>query len=102
MRDLILKCSRQLELSAAERAFLAPAAPDAVVFCDLQGRHPEPHVATGVETWGGTWWVHWSDCGREIVKKQRCPGQADHGCLLPLGHPGAHSYQLSRQRLINA
>jgi hypothetical protein len=78
-----------------------------LVWCDLEVGHADRHAALGQDSFDGmkstAWWVWWGD--HEISVGAPCPawqqessasqdGDDDREpCLLPVDHPGRHSFQ---------
>lgn len=110
--DLLPVCAEPLKLSRSEITTLqARPGPvheiEPVVECELQAGHPGPHVALG-QAYAAEpeLWLRWlpGDCRTMFEKtdSEYCdaegpdPDNRDdlEGCLLPAGHPGAHSFRL--------
>jgi anti-anti-sigma factor len=71
------------------------------VRCELVAEHVESHVAFVAATDDGDrhWWMRWSQQGSQIIALDMCARESRHGphgdpCLLPVEHPGPHSFEL--------
>jgi hypothetical protein len=71
------------------------------VLCELVAEHVESHVAFVAATEDGDrhWWMRWSHKGCRILPLDMCARESLHGrhgdvCLLPVEHPGPHSFDL--------
>jgi anti-anti-sigma factor len=71
------------------------------VLCELVADHVAHHVAFVAATDEGDrhWWMRWSPGGCQILALDMCARESRHGrhgdpCLLPVEHPGPHSFDL--------
>jgi hypothetical protein len=99
-----LRCAAVTAITDVEFVFLLSlprrfGPPFRRVQCELSTSHVGSHVAFVMAADGGEcwWWVRWDASHQELVQLQVCnavdqPGRDD--CVLPIGHPGAHSYEL--------
>jgi hypothetical protein len=70
--------------------------------CVLEVGHDGPHGSLGQQGDEIEWWIRWTLNASEIVKTEVCPAirnyPDEHGedvvCLLFVGHPGRHSFEL--------
>jgi hypothetical protein len=72
------------------------------VGCELGSGHCGSHLALVATVQGGDqwWWLRWDGQLREVIQIDPCEaelpqGQYADGCVLPDGHPGPHSFDLS-------
>jgi hypothetical protein len=99
-------CTSSTNLTAGEAAQLRVFSADipalgAALPCEITAGHDGSHIALatlsdGDQLW---WWLCWASQLREIRQIDLCDGRdlddpyLDE-CLLPLGHPGTHSYEI--------
>lgn len=105
----MLRCPHVVTLTADEHDRLDQLGGDHEIewdlFCELQGRHPGPHVTLGQAVGDAMWFVRWAGdsrqlvTSREIVELECCPAESDvELCELPTDHAGGHSFELDRRR----
>jgi len=73
--------------------------------CELAAGHSDLHVALVATVHGGDqwWWLRWDSQpaeALEVIQIDPCAAELPHGqyaddCVLPEGHPGPHSFDLS-------
>jgi hypothetical protein len=74
------------------------------VTCELAAGHGGPHIAFTLAAPGGEhwWWVRWSVRLHEVVRLDPCDGEGSGPyrdcCLLPVRHPGPHSFEIRARR----
>ena len=101
------RCSARTALSAAEvRALEALPEPVAhelqlVLQCELESDHRGEHMSLGQTSGpnGANWWLSWPVGDRQLQPLPPCPSSAatEDGpdpCTLPMGHDGAHDYEM--------
>jgi hypothetical protein len=101
------RCRASTNLTCAESARLT-ALPLTVgpvlhaLTCELAAGHDGSHVAFTVAVYGGErwWWLLWTADSRRLIEAEACDRTNDHStelddCLLPLGHSGPHSFEIS-------
>jgi hypothetical protein len=100
----LARCGVHTHLTASQFAALI-ALPDPVepisahLVCDLALGHEDDHAAFALASDGGDtwWWVRWGRERHDVVQIDPCAEPdvpAVEVCLLPSGHPGAHSCDL--------
>jgi hypothetical protein len=97
-----LTCAESTRLGALPSAF-GPILHS--LTCELAADHDGSHVAFTVAVDGGErwWWLHWTADLRRLVEAEACDRTDDNSperddCLLPKGHPGPHSFDISATR----
>ena len=73
--------------------------------CELEAGHAGPHLALGQNYGARARWLQWAHDWLDIAHEDHCeadrplfgdiPGDRDM-CLLPVGHSGAHSFEIAR------
>ncbi|GHJ47272.1 hypothetical protein Cs7R123_46140 [Catellatospora sp. TT07R-123] len=104
---MFLRCFAGVALTEAEYVFLAelPQAQYQLphrVTCDLEHGHDSDHIAfcqsIGADE-EAAWWITWNSDRRmrSLVELPFCCDDciAADACLLPDGHPGRHSFELT-------
>jgi hypothetical protein len=100
------RCDGRARLTEAQTAALA-GLPRLVgdvqqhVVCELAARHDGSHVAFIVASDDGerSWWMLWLRQQCQIIALDVCSHETDDqnhdACLLPVQHPGPHSFDLA-------
>lgn len=101
------RCGTGARLDSTERAVLTalpePVAPMVEsLSCELAVGHDGAHVAHALSAGGDarSWWLRWTAQARQLVELELCEVDDTSTppvdcCLLPLDHPGPHSYDVA-------
>jgi len=100
------RCRAVAAVSPAELLRLTPVSEyvyseEGRVSCELVAGHAGTHVALVASAHGGDqwWWLRWDGQPGEVIQIDLCDAELQRGryvddCFLPVGHPGAHSFDL--------
>ena len=100
MVRLLARCATKVDLDPAQVLWLLdrPTAAYALLDipkCELEDGHDGTHAAMGQHCDDVEWWIRWDAAAPQIVPAQLCPeDDEDEVCLLFVGHPGHHSFEL--------
>jgi hypothetical protein len=102
------RCTALTALTSAEfRALQALPPPlahelEPILRCLLEADHRGEHMALGQTSGinGADWWLSWPVGDRQLQFLPICPATTEgdeepETCLLPLGHEGAHDFELT-------